>query len=130
MAARSPRPFVAWYGPVFWPYAYSDVFDYAFWPYGYDEGFWAYAYDDFFDGVFWGEAGPPEDYVSLVTPVPAKDAGPRLCARDQRPSYASVPVTVPATGQRYHRLAICRYRAKGRPECRSTAIARRCAQGE
>ena len=24
--------FVAWYGPVFWPYAYSDIFDYVFWP--------------------------------------------------------------------------------------------------
>ena len=51
--------FVPWYGPVFWPYAYSDVFDYAFWPSGYDDGYWAYAYDDFFDGVFWGQAGPP-----------------------------------------------------------------------
>ena len=55
--------FVAWYGPVFWPYAYSDIFDYVFWPWGYDDGFWYYAYDDFFDGVFWGEVGPPEDYA-------------------------------------------------------------------
>ena len=55
--------FVAWYGPLFWPYAYSDIFDYTFWPWGYDDGFWYYAYDDFFDGVFWGEYGPPEDYA-------------------------------------------------------------------
>ena len=55
--------FVSWYGPVFWPYAYSDVFDYAFWPNGYDDGFWAYAYDDFFDGVFWGERGAPQAYA-------------------------------------------------------------------
>ncbi len=54
--------FVAWYGPVFWPYAYSDIFDYAFWPYGYDDGYWDYAYDNFIDGLFWGEYGPPEDY--------------------------------------------------------------------
>lgn len=54
--------FVAWYGPVFWPYAYADIFDYTFWPYGYDDGYWAYAYDDFIDGVFWGEAGPPPEY--------------------------------------------------------------------
>ena len=80
--------FVAWYGPVFWPYAYSDVFDYAFWPYGYDDGFWAYAYDDFFDGVFWGEAGPPEDYVyGEASPQGRGYAG---AAPDQRPSYASV----------------------------------------
>jgi LTXXQ motif family protein len=55
--------FVPWYGPVFWPYAYSDIFDYAFWPGGYDDGYWAYVYDDFVDGLFWGEVGPPNEYV-------------------------------------------------------------------
>jgi hypothetical protein len=55
--------FVAWYGPVFWPYAYSDIFDYAFWPYGYEPGYWAYIYDDFVDSLFWGEQGPPLEYV-------------------------------------------------------------------
>ena len=79
--------FVAWYGPVFWPYAYSDIFDYAFWPYGYDDGFWAYAYDDFFDGVFWGEAGPPEDYA-YGEPAPQRRS--YSGAQDQSPSYAGV----------------------------------------
>ena len=46
--------FVPWLGPVFWPYAYSDIFNYTFWPYAYDRGYWAYAYDDFVDTVFWG----------------------------------------------------------------------------
>jgi hypothetical protein len=76
--------FVPWFGPVFWPYAYSDVFDYAFWPYGYDDGYWAYAYDDFFDGIFWGEAGPPVDYAY------APSSGGRPSASASRPSYASV----------------------------------------
>jgi LTXXQ motif family protein len=74
--------FVAWFGPVFWPYAYSDIFDYTFWPYGYDDGYWAYAYDDFFDGIFWGEAGPPADYAY------APPSGGR--SNISRPSYASV----------------------------------------
>jgi hypothetical protein len=69
--------FVPWYGPVFWPYAYSDIFDYAFWPYGYDDGFWDYAYDDFVDGLFWGQYGPPADYAY------APPASPRV-------SYAGV----------------------------------------
>ena len=56
--------FVAWYGPIFWPYAYVDIFDYTFWPYGYEDGYWAYIYDDFFDSVFWGDYGPPEVYAS------------------------------------------------------------------
>jgi len=74
--------FTPWYGPVFWPYAYSDVFDYTFWPGGYDDGYFAYAYDDFFDGVFFGEGGPPQEYVGSVAPVPAPAAA--------RASYAAV----------------------------------------
>ena len=76
--------FVAWYGPVFWPYAYSDVFDYTFWPAGYDDGYWAYVYDDFFDGVFWGEAGPPEAYA-YAAPSPRPSYGSA-----SRPNYAAV----------------------------------------
>ena len=77
--------FVAWYGPVFWPYAYSDVFDYTFWPAGYDDGYWAYVYDEFFDGVFWGEAGPPEAYAY------AAPSSPRLSSGSApRPNYAAV----------------------------------------
>jgi hypothetical protein len=83
--------FVPWYGPVFWPYAYSDVFDYAFWPSGYDDGYWAYAYDDFVDGVFWGEAGPPPDYGYASAPPNRRVA---------RPSNAAVEelCTQPGTG--------------------------------
>jgi hypothetical protein len=78
--------FVAWYGPVFWPYAYSDVFDYTFWPAGYDDGYWAYVYDDFFDGVFWGEAGPPQEYA-YAAPSPRPSSG---YASASRPNYAAV----------------------------------------
>jgi LTXXQ motif family protein len=42
---------IGWAGPVFWPYAYNDMFDYAFWPYAYDS-FWPYAYDDLYNGMF------------------------------------------------------------------------------
>jgi len=71
-------PFVPWYGPVFWPYAYSDIFDYTFWPHGYEPGFWAYTYDGFIDSLFWGERGPPDEYVEYAAPPPP------------RPSYRSV----------------------------------------
>jgi hypothetical protein len=84
--------FVAWFGPVFWPYAYSDVFNYAFWPYGYDDGYWAYAYDDFFDGVFWGDAGVPDAYAYAPSSGYASSDGVRTSrvASAPRPSYASV----------------------------------------
>jgi hypothetical protein len=55
--------FVAWLGPVFWPYAYADIFSYTFWPYAYDPGYWAYAYDDFVDTVFWGTDSPYSAYA-------------------------------------------------------------------
>ncbi len=42
---------LGWFGPLFWPYAYHDVFDYAFYPYAYDT-FWPYAYDDLYGGMF------------------------------------------------------------------------------
>lgn len=57
--------FVAWLGPVFWPYAYSDIFDYTFWSYAYDPGYWAYAYDDFVDTVFWDTSSPYSAYASI-----------------------------------------------------------------
>lgn len=60
--------FVPWYGPLFWPYAYSDIFDYVFWPYGYEYGYWAFAYDDFIDGMFWGPYGPPAAYAYAPAP--------------------------------------------------------------
>jgi len=48
--------FVGWAGPVFWPYAYNNLFDYTFWPYDYSGGyydpFWNYGYDDLFAGIF------------------------------------------------------------------------------
>jgi hypothetical protein len=46
------RGWIGWGGPVFWPFAYDDLFDYAFWPYGpYDDLFWSYGYDDLFAGI-------------------------------------------------------------------------------
>src|SRR6185437_15430069 len=56
--------YVGWYGPLFWPYAYADIFGFAFWPWGYAPGYWDYAYDDFFDGIYYGDAGYVPGYAS------------------------------------------------------------------
>lgn len=71
---RHPAVFVAWLGPVFWPYAYSDIFNYTFWSYAYEPGYWAYAYDDFVDTVFWGGDGPYSAFAS-TTPYDYPQAG-------------------------------------------------------
>jgi hypothetical protein len=57
-------PYVPWRGPVYWPYAYNDLFYYTFWPDAYDPGYWAYAYDDFFDGVFFPDGAPYVEYAA------------------------------------------------------------------
>ena len=49
-----------WVGPVFWPYAYYDFYDYAWWGWGYDPFFWDYGYSDLYAGLF-----GPYDYGAL-----------------------------------------------------------------
>jgi hypothetical protein len=41
-----------WVGPIFWPFAYYDLYDYAWWGYDYDLAFWDYGYMDIYAGLF------------------------------------------------------------------------------
>jgi hypothetical protein len=75
--------FVAWAGPVFWPFVYTDMFYYAFWPTAYDDGYWAYAYDDLVDGTFWASNDPYAAYA-YAGPNP-ETAG--LSETNGRPSH-------------------------------------------
>ena len=75
--------FIPWYGAVYWPYAYLDIFDYTFWPDAYDNGYWPYAYDDFLDGIFFPYGAP---YVGGGYSGPYDTAGggyPGLRARSK-----------------------------------------------
>jgi LTXXQ motif family protein len=67
-------PYIPWYGPVYWPYAYNDMFYYTFWPDAYDPGYWAYAYDDMFDGMFFPD-GAPYDAYAAEGPYAVPDGG-------------------------------------------------------
>lgn len=40
-----------WVGPLFWPFAYYDLYDYTLWG-DYDDAFWNYGYDDVYAGLF------------------------------------------------------------------------------
>ncbi len=88
------RVVFGWWGPVFWPYAYYDVFasifwPWAFWPYVYDP-FWYYGYPDLYAGIFWpygyddfagygyGYGGPGYGGPGYAT------GGPRYAGRAQR----------------------------------------------
>ncbi len=104
--------FVPWFGPVYFPYAYWDVFAYTFWPFGYDPGYWAFAYDDFFDGVYF-PYGPPyavyadEGSYAVETTGAAPDAPYRSRGR-YRTASAPVPGRVSAAAQE-----LCRQPDKG-----------------
>ncbi|WP_429168966.1 Spy/CpxP family protein refolding chaperone [Bradyrhizobium sp. i1.14.1] len=55
-----PHGGYGWVGPVFWPYAYYDLYDYTWWGWGYDPYFWDYGYGDLYAGLF-----GPYDYDAL-----------------------------------------------------------------
>jgi hypothetical protein len=39
-----------WVGPLFWPFAYDDIYDYTFW--GYGPPFWDYGYGNIYSAIF------------------------------------------------------------------------------
>jgi hypothetical protein len=59
-----------WVGPLFWPFAYYDMYDYAFWGDDYDTSFWGYGYDDIYAGMF-----APYGYDDLAGYLPQRAAG-------------------------------------------------------
>jgi len=61
-----------WVGPLFWPFAYYDIYDYTIW--GDGAGFWGYGYLDVYAGLF-----GPYGYDGL-----AGNPGPRPLRRGQR----------------------------------------------
>ena len=74
-----------WVGPVFWPYAYYDFYDYAWWGWGYDPFFWDYGYGDLYAGLFGlYDYGALSGYAGYLPGY----AGPARWARASRGSEA------------------------------------------
>jgi LTXXQ motif family protein len=57
-----------WVGPLFWPFAYYDIYDYSLW--GYDPSFWGYGYGDIYAGLF-----APYGYDDLTGYLPLGGGG-------------------------------------------------------
>jgi hypothetical protein len=74
-----------WVGPLFWPFAYNDLYDYTIW--GDGLGFWGYGYPDIYAGIF-----GPYGYDSLSAYLPQRRRQARgvaldqLCGSDRRES--------------------------------------------
>jgi hypothetical protein len=86
-----------WVGPLFWPFAYFDIYDYAIWGRGAGGPFWGYGYDDIYAGMFGpysynGLAGylPPRTSQAPGTANTA-DRLAQLCGDDSR-DIAGLPV--------------------------------------
>jgi hypothetical protein len=61
-----------WVGPIFWPFAYYDIYDYALGGYDYDPLFWDYGYNDIYAGLF-----APYGYGDVLAYLPPSGAGSR-----------------------------------------------------
>jgi hypothetical protein len=99
----------AWAGPVFWPYAYSDLYDDIFWYYGpdlyYDDLFWDYGYGDIIYGglfapygydfyAYWSPSRAPRARRAGARAALAPAAAPtwsEMCGEDSR-EIAGLPV--------------------------------------
>ena len=68
-----------WVGPLFWPLAYYDIYDYTLWGYGYDPLFWDYGYNDIYAGVF-----APYGYDDLAAYLPPGGGGSQVTVRRAR----------------------------------------------
>jgi len=86
-----------WVGPLFWPFAYFDIHDYAIWGGGFGAPFWGYGYDDIYAGLF-----APYAYDDLTGYLPPRVTTPgasdvaagrlaELCGDDSR-DIAGLPI--------------------------------------
>ena len=66
-----------WVGPLFWPFAYYDIYDYTLW--GDGMGFWGYGYRDIYAAIF----TPYEDLTRYM-------ASPRSRRHGRLPSLAQI----------------------------------------
>ena len=88
-----------WYGPVFWPYAYDDIFVDLLWGFGLGGPFWDYGYGDVHGGLFspygyndlsgYPPASAPEGATRANRRTPSRQAAlssqlSQMCGDDSR----------------------------------------------
>jgi hypothetical protein len=81
-----------WVGPLFWPFAYYDISDYALW--GDGMGFWGYGYRDIYAAIF--TPYDNDELAGYVSPPPGRKFRrfptlERVCS-DHAGEIASLPI--------------------------------------
>jgi len=79
-----------WVGPLFWPFAYYDIYDYTLW--GDGIGFWGYGYRDIYAAIF----TPYEDLTRYMASLRSRRHGrlpslAQICGDDPS-EFASLPI--------------------------------------
>jgi hypothetical protein len=97
-----------WVGPLYWPFAYNDMYNYAMWGDGYDDSFWGYGYGDIYAGIFapygyddlagylpqyasGNPSGSGQTAPASDTPAAAPDQLAQMCGADNR-DIAGLPI--------------------------------------
>jgi hypothetical protein len=94
-----------WVGPLYWPFAYNDMYDYAMWGYGYDDSFWGYGYGDIYAGIFapygyddltgylpqYASSNPSDVGQTPPAPGAAPDQLTQMCGADSN-DIAGLPI--------------------------------------
>ena len=94
-----------WVGPLYWPFAYYDMYDYAMWGYGYDNSFWGYGYGDIYAGIFapygyddltgylpqYASSNPSETAPAAGAAPAAPNQLTQMCGADSR-DIAGLPI--------------------------------------
>jgi hypothetical protein len=94
-----------WVGPLYWPFAYNDIYGYALWGYGYDDSFWGYGYGDIYAGIFapygyddlsgylpqYSGGNPSETVPAPGASTAAPDPLMKMCGEDSR-DIAGLPI--------------------------------------
>jgi hypothetical protein len=83
-----------WVGPLFWPFAYYDMYDYAMWGYGDDPGFWDYGYNDIYAGLF-----APYGYDDLAGYLPESTGAGTNGSQSGSAQSGNVPASGAATSE-------------------------------
>jgi LTXXQ motif family protein len=90
---RHGNGWYGWVGPLFWPFAYYDIYDYTLW--GDGIGFWGYGYPDIYAGLFgpygYGELSGYLDPHRMGRRHRSVASPAQLCADDGR-DIAGLPI--------------------------------------